>query len=141
MVRRSEGYALILALVVIALMMAGGALLAGSLQYRMWLLRKETQSVHLTALTDAGLAYALDRLSRSHFWNGVGHQTLGDGGFDVDVEIGDQAMIRVVTVTATYGVAGRSVRAEVRLDDYLPPRVVAWKPVAFSPFGDPAPDP
>ncbi len=135
MVKREGGYALLAALVVIVLVMASGALLAASLQYRMWLLRQETQNVHLTALTDAGLALALDRFSLSHFWDGVGEQPLGDGAFAVAVEMGDQAMVRVVTVTATWGAAGRAVRAEVRLSDYLPPRVISWRPVAFSPHG------
>ncbi len=134
--RRAQGYALVAALVVIALMLAAGAMLAGSLQHRMWLLRQETQSIHLTALTDAGVALALDRLSLSHFWNGVGEQPLGDGAFAVAVEMGDQAMIRVVTVAATWGPAGRAVRAEVRLSDYRPPRVVSWQPVAYSPGND-----
>ncbi len=136
MVKRGQptgGYVLIAALVVIALMMAGGALLAASLQYRMWLLRQETQSIHLTALADAGVALALDRFSLSHFWDGVGKQPMDGGTFAVDVEMGDQAMTRVVTVTATWGPAGRAVRAEVRLFDRRPPKVISWQPVAYSP--------
>ena len=132
-VKRSQGYVLISALVVIALIMAAGALLAGSLQYRMWLLRQEVQSVRLTALTDAGLAFALDRLSRSHFWDGVGEQPLDGGAFAVGVEMGGQPMTREVTVTATWGPAGRAARAVVLLSDFLPPRVISWQPVAFNP--------
>ncbi len=135
MVKRQRGYVLVAALVVIVLMMAGGALLAASLQYRMWLLRQEVQNVHLTALTDAGLALALDRFSLSHSWDGIGEQPLGDGAFAVEVEMGDQAMTRVVSVTARWGAGGRAVRAEVRLSDYLPPRVISWRPVAFHPHG------
>lgn len=130
MVKREQGYALVTALVVIALMMASGALLAASLQFRMWLLRQEVQDIHLTALTDAGLALALDGLSRSHFWDGVGEQPLGDGSFTVSVEMGDQAMTRVVTVNGALGPARRAARAVVRLSDYLPPRVISWQPVA-----------
>ncbi len=132
MVKREQGYVLVAALVIIALMMAGGALLAGSLQYRMWLLRQEVRSIHLTALTDAGLALALDRLSLSSSWNGIDRQLMGEGVFGVDVEMGDQVMTRVVTVTATWGAAGRAVRAVVQLSDFLPPRVVSWQPIAYS---------
>ena len=132
MVKREQGFALITVLVVIVLMMSVGVMLAGSLQYRMWLLRQEVQGIHLTALTDAGVALALDRLSQSHFWSGQGEQTLGEGTFAVDVEMGDQAMTRVVTVTATWGPAGRAVRAVVRLSDFLPPYVISWQPVIFS---------
>ncbi len=133
---RQRGYALITALVVIALMMSAGALLAASLQFRMWLVRQEVQGIHLTALTDAGVALALDRLSLSHFWSGIGPQTLGEGTFDVTVEMGDQAMTRVVTVTANWGPAGRAVRAVVQLSDYFPPKVISWQPLAFNPRGD-----
>ncbi len=130
MVKREQGYVLITALVVMALMMASGALLAASLQYRMWLLRQEVQGIHLTALTDAGLALALDRLSLSHFWDGLEEQTLGDGTFTVEVEMGDQAMTRVVTVNGAWGPARRAARAVVLLSDYRPPRVISWRPVA-----------
>ena len=131
--RREKGYALVTALVVIALMMSAGALLAASLQFRMWLLRQEVQGIHLTTLTDSGLALALDRLSRSHFWDGVRDQSLDGGTFNVTVEKGDQAMTRVVTVDATWGRARRAARAVVRLSDYLPPRVISWAPVAANP--------
>jgi hypothetical protein len=133
MVKRERGYALVTALVVIVLMMAAGALLAASLQVRMWLLRQEVQDVHLAALTDAGLAFALDRLSLSHQWTGAGQQRLGDGTFAVRVEMGDEVMTRVVTVNATWGPAGRAAQAVVELSDYVPPRVVAWRPVVYDP--------
>ncbi len=132
--RRDRGYALITALVVIALMMSAGALLAASLQLRMWLLRQEVQDIHLTALTDAGLAFALDRFSLSHFWNGIGEQSLGEGTFAVAVEYGEKPMTRVVTVTAYRGSAARAARAVVLLSDYFPPRVVSWQTVPASPL-------
>ncbi len=128
--RREQGYALVMALVVIALMLSAGALLAASLQFRMWLLRQEVQGIHLTALTDAGVALALDRLSLSHFWDGVDEQSLGAGTFVVEVDMGAQAMTRVVTVHATWGPARRGARAVVRLSDFVPPRVISWRPVA-----------
>lgn len=135
--KRSEGYVLVAALVVIALMMAAGALLAGSLQYRMWLLRQQTQDVHLTALADAGMARALDGLSRSHFWSGAPEEPLGDGTVEIRVEMGDRALERVVGITVTYGNAGRSVRAIVVLSDLVPPRVEDWQTVPYSPEGAP----
>ena len=133
MVKRDEGYALVTALVVIALMMAAGALLAASLHVRMELLRGEARDVRLTALTDAGLAFALDRLSLSHFWTGVGAQPLGDGVFAVEVETGVDPMTRVVTVNASWGPGHRAVRAVVQLSDYFPPRVIDWRPAIYDP--------
>ena len=137
MVKRTEGYVLLVALFVIFLMMAGGTLLAGSLQYRMWLLRQEVQSVQLTALTDSGLAMALDALSLSPFYEGTEETRLGDGTVAVEVEFGEQAETRVVQVTATYDKAGRRVRAVVQLSERYPPRVLSWEPVAFVPEGSP----
>ena len=133
--KRSHGYVLMAAVVVIALMMAAGTLMASSLQYRMWLLRQETQDVQLTALTDAGLAKALDRFYVSHSWDGEGQQTVGQGTVEIRVEMGQQALQRVVWVTAIYANAGRTVRAVVLLSDYFPPRVISWEPVAFLPKG------
>ena len=131
MVRRDQGFILLVVLVVIALMMAAGALLAGSLQYRMWVLRQESRNIHLTALTDAGLAQALGRLAQSHSWPGTGPQAFGGGTVAIDVDFGDLALTRVVVITATYGTSGRSIRAVVQLSDYLPPRVISWQPIAF----------
>ncbi len=134
MVKPNQGYVLITVLVVIVLMMAAGTLLAGSLQYRMWLLRQEAQDIHLSALIDAGFAQALDRLSQSHFWPGSAEQGVGGGTVEVEVEMGDRTLTRIVTVTTTYGVGGRSVRAVVQLSDHVQPRVLEWIPVAFDPL-------
>ncbi len=133
MVKRDDGYILVAALVVIALMMVAGALLAGSLHYRMWLLRQQAQDVHLTALADAGMAQALDELWRSHSWPGVPEQSLGEGTIESRVEMGGQVMQRVVVITATYGQGGRSVRAVILLSDFLPPRVLSWEVIPFQP--------
>jgi len=140
-VKRAPGFVLVSALVVIALMMAGGALLAASLQHRMWLLRQEVQDLHLTALADAGLALALDRLALSPGFEGTGEQAMGEGAFAVGVEMADQAMTRVVTVTAVWGRGGRRIRAVVLLSDLQAPRVISWQPVAFSPASPPGRSP
>lgn len=135
--RRTQGYVLVVALFVIAMTMAAGALLASSLQYRMWLLRQEAESVHLSALTDAGLAMALARFSRHPFDDLDIEEEVGDGRVVVESMLGDQVMQREVEVTATWGVAGRAVRAVVQLSDHDPPRVVSWERVPFRPAGAP----
>ncbi|MEM7586993.1 MAG: hypothetical protein AAF560_26615 [Acidobacteriota bacterium] len=131
--KRSQGFVLITVLVLIAMLMAGGTLLAMSLQYRMWVLRQEAQDIHLSALVDAGLAQALDRFSLSHFWSGAPEHLVGEGTVEVVVEMGDRPLTRIVRVTATHGVAGRSVEAVVQLDDFVPPRVLEWHPITFQP--------
>ncbi len=134
MVRRDPGYVLITVLMVIVLMMAAGTLLAGSLQFRMWLLRQEAQDIHLSALIDAGVAQALDRFSLSHSWAGVAEHGVGDGTVEARVRMGERALTRIVLVTVVYGNAGRSVEVVVQLSDFVPPRVVEWTPVTFDPL-------
>ena len=136
MVRRRErsgGYVLVVALFVLVMVMAAGALLTSSLHYRMGLLRQEAQSVHLSALADAGLAMALAQLALHPFDDLELDERLGDGRVKVVGMLGDRVMRREVEVTATWGTAGRAVRAVVQLDDHAPPRVVAWERVPFRP--------
>ena len=127
------GHAMVLALFVVFLTMAAGALLAGSLDYRMRLLREEVQDVHLTAISDAGLALALDRLSLTPFWSGTVEREVGEGTVSVTVGHSSQIMVRQVDVTALYGTGGRSLRAKIQLSDYYPPRVVSWEPRPYNP--------
>lgn len=130
MVKRSQGYILIVALVVIALMLAAGALLASALQYRMWLLRQESENVRLSALADAGVAHALERLFVSDAWAGAEAYPLDGGTVLVEVDDGDSISLREVRVTVTYGRARRVVLAVVELNEADPPRVIAWEPIA-----------
>lgn len=129
---------MLLALFVIFLTMAAGALLAGSLNYRMILLREEVQDVHLTAISDAGIALALDQLVLSPFWTGSLQREIGDGTVSVDISNSNRVMVRLVDVTAVYGTGGRALRAEIQVDDYSPPRVISWKPQPYHPL-PPAP--
>ena len=133
MVKRERGHVLLLALFVIFMAMTAGALLAGSLQFRMNLLRQEVQDIHLTALADGGLAIALDRLSVTPWWTGSVVQDIGGGSVTVEVSNTDQVMTMVVDVYASYDRGGRAVRAQVLLSDFSPPRVVSWEPIPYEP--------
>lgn len=131
--RDERGYLLLVTLFTITMLMAAGALLAVGLEHRAALLRQETRDVRLTALTDAGIAYALERLYLSQSWTGSVEQTLGDGRYGVAVGYGTTSMQRRVVATGVYWGAGRRVRAIVQLSDVDPPRVVAYEPATYDP--------
>ncbi len=128
--RRESGHALLVTLFVVAAMMAAGAMIAGSLAYRMALLRDETRGLQLSALTDAALAQTLAELSQNANYGGTeGPRPFADGTIATDVYgIGAQRV--AVEVRATYHGAGRGARAEVHL---LPLEVLLWEPTAFRP--------
>lgn len=131
--RRREGFVLVVALFVLAVTLSAMAVIAGSLGYRMWLLRQEARSVQLTALTDAALAKALAELSRDADYGGTdGAEPFGDGTFAITAR--RVATLRaVVEVRATYAGGRRAVRADVDLDAL---EVTRWQPIGFSPARD-----
>ena len=127
---RDPGYALVIALFVLAAMMAAGAMIAGSLTYRMALLREETRGLQLTALADAALAQALAELSLDANYPGSqGPRPFADGTI-ATVAYGIGAQRVAVEVRATYQGGGRAARAEVNL---LPLEVLHWEPMPFQP--------
>ncbi len=128
--RRRQGYVLLMALFVLAVTLSAMAVIAGSLGYRMWLLRQEARSLQLTALTDAAVAKALAELSRDANYGGTEEaEPFGDG--TIAIVARRVATLRaVVEVRATYGGGGRAARAEVDLDSL---EVTSWQPIGFSP--------
>jgi len=108
-------------------MLAAGAMIAGSLTYRMSLVRQQARSLHLTALTDAALARAMAELSRDPGYRGTGGtEPFGDGGYEIAVRrVG--ATGAVVDLRASYGGGHRAARAELVL---FPVQVTRWEPVS-----------
>src|SRR5687767_4069234 len=79
MSRRDDGFALAAVLLAILLLSIGLALVAASLQLRMRLVRREAQSITLTALSDAALAQTLAELGEDPYYHGVPEHGLGPG--------------------------------------------------------------
>jgi type II secretory pathway pseudopilin PulG len=130
MVRRmskgDDGFALAAVLLAILLLSIGLALVAASLQLRMRLVRREAQSVTLTALSDAALAETLAELGEDAYYHGVPEHGLGPGRLRSEVRFLSPGRYEVVA-TATYAGRERTVEAEVLRPTGAPPRVLSWR--------------
>jgi hypothetical protein len=107
-----SGYALLTSLLVIFLLSIALALLGGSLQLRMRLVREDGQSVILSALSDAALAEALANLAQSAGYSGSPEHGFGGGKIASEVEPLGLGIFEV-TATARYASRTRVVEAEV----------------------------
>jgi hypothetical protein len=110
--RGEAGFGLLGALIVIFLLSIALALLAGSLQLRMRLVREDAQTVILTALSDAAVAEALANLVQSPDFPGAPEHEFGQGKIATQVESLGPGLYDVVAV-AKYSGRTRTVEAEV----------------------------
>ncbi len=129
--KKEDGFALAAVLLAILLLSIGLALVAASLQLRMGLVRREAQSVTLTALSDAALAETLAELRSDAYFHGVKEHDLGAGRLRSEVCFLSPGRYRVVA-TATYAGRERTVEAEVLRPAGAPPRVLRWRRVSTS---------
>jgi hypothetical protein len=125
MMRRETGFALASVLLAILLLSIGLALAAASLQLRMRLVRREAQSVTLTALSDAALAETLAELGEDANYPGVPDHGLGPGRLRSEVRRLSPGRYEVVA-TAIYAGRERIVEAVVLRPAGDSPRVVRW---------------
>ncbi len=126
MSKRDDGFALAAVLLAILLLSIGLALVAASLQLRMRLVRREAQSVTLTALSDAALAETLAELGEDAYVHGVPEHGLGPGRLRSEVRFLSPGRYEVVA-TATYAGRERTVEAEVLRPAGDSPRVLRWR--------------
>lgn len=126
MMRRDTGFVLASVLLAILLLSIALALVAASLQLRMRLVRREAQSVTLTALSDAALAETLAELGEDAYYHGVPEHGLGPGRLRSEVRFLSPGRYEVVA-TATYAGRERTVEAEVLRPAGDSPRVVRWR--------------
>lgn len=127
MVKRKEaGFVLPAVLLGILLLSIGLALAAASLQLRMRLVRREAQSLTLTALSDAAVAETLALLSQDPDYGGVPERAFGGGRLRSDVRRLSPVRYEVVA-TAAYAGRERTVEAEVARPPGTPARVVRWR--------------
>jgi hypothetical protein len=111
--RRGEaGFGLLMALLVLFLLSIALALLAGSLQLRMRLVREDAQTVILTALSDAAVAEAVANLAQNANYQGAPAHDFGHGKIATEITPIGPGLFDVVA-TATYASRSRTVEAEV----------------------------
>lgn len=130
-----RGYALMLALVALVVSLTAAALIVAGLRARGAELRQATRALHLRALSDAGLALALDGLAAGGVWAGGEATPLDGGTMRVDVEPTAQPGWVRVTVDARWRGGRRVVEARVRRGS--PVYVTSWRalPAAEWPAG------
>lgn len=122
---REQGYALLAALVVLLLVSISLAILATALQIRMRLVRQETETLHLGALSDAALAEALYNLTYNTEYPGSPERAFGPGGIASQVQKLGPNQYRVLA-TGLYAGQRRTVEAMVVRGD-RGARVVRWR--------------
>jgi Tfp pilus assembly protein PilX len=111
--RRGEaGFGLLMALMVLFLLSIALALLAGSLQLRMRLVREDAETVILTALADAAVAEAVANLAQNPGYAGAPAHDFGHGKIATQISALAPGLFDVVA-TATYAGRTRTVEAEV----------------------------
>jgi len=112
-VRRGEaGFGLLMALMVLFLLSIALALLAGSLQLRLRLVREDAQTVILTGLSDAAVAEAVANIAQNTNYVGAPAHDFGHGKIATEITPIGPGLFDVVA-TATYASRTRAVEAEV----------------------------
>jgi hypothetical protein len=119
-----DGYALLVALLVVFMVSVALSLIALSLAVQMRSAREEARGTVLTSLCDAALAEALSAIAAGGR-SGLPQHAFGDGLIGSNV-LAIDALHFTVTATATYGGKGRAVQAQV-VRDAGGTRVVAWQ--------------
>ena len=114
---------------VIFLVFIALALVFAALALRLRQAQLETQTVHLVALADAGMAEALAALAGDPAFPGRQRHELGSGSIASRVEPVSSGLFRV-TAQASYAGRGRGAQAIVQLDAPGQLRVVSWQRVA-----------
>nr|MDP9122170.1 hypothetical protein [Acidobacteriota bacterium] len=113
---------------VIVLLAIALAFIAESLALRMRLVRQESRTITLVALSDAAVAEAVGDLARIPSFRGAPEHPFGGGS--LASQISTLAAGRyLVRATATLGGERRVVEAEIE-SDTLGMRVVRWRRVA-----------
>lgn len=123
---RERGFALPAVLLAVLLLSIALALVAASLQLRMRLVRREAQSLTLTALSDAALAETLAWLTTNAHYQGVPEHPFGNGRYRSQVRLLAPGRYEVVA-TARYAGRTRIVEAEVVRPVGSAPQVVRWQ--------------
>lgn len=128
--RRPEpkAYALLVALVVVALLLIGGALLTQELVNGSNLLRAETNELHLQAALDSGVAYMMATYQINPYFSGTVDLKVGKSQAFVEAELAGGSL-RKLKVEGTYAGMHRRVEVTLSVIPGNPVQMIDWKPV------------
>jgi hypothetical protein len=110
----NSGHALFVALLVMVLVAASVALLAGHFGLRSRLVSQEARRIHLAALSDAAVAESIARLNESSGFAGIRHRPFGGGAIASQIESLSESR-RLIVATADYRGWTRVTRVQVYL--------------------------
>ena len=112
---RQSGHALLLALIIIVLVGAAGAVLTTTLGLHLHAARDETQRIQLVAMSDAAVAESLAELAGSPGFGGVSKRDFGPGQIESTIQTISASRQRIVAIATL--TSGRELRvaADVRI--------------------------
>jgi hypothetical protein len=117
---------MVLTLLVLFLVAISLALLAGSLQLRMRLVREDAETVILSGLSDAAVDEAVASIAQDADYTGAAAHDLGGGKIQTQVERTSSTVYSVIA-TALYDSRKRAVEATVVRDPAGGVTVVGWR--------------
>jgi hypothetical protein len=123
--RTRRGMALGLALLLVVLVLAAGALSVSLLIGRQHALLREQRNLHLQALLDAGVALALARYSEDRFYSDSEELVLDGGVIHIEGNVGDLSR-RFVELRARYAGAQREALVTLSVPPTGLPSLVDW---------------
>ena len=129
-----KGYALVVALLVITLLFAGGALLSQDLVVRARLLREETRELHLQSVLDSAVAKMMAKYRTDVYFEGQEEVSIDGGKALMDATIVG-GPVRRVEIAAEYHGLKRNIVIElyanigeaIRLTDHRPAAVTTTR--------------
>lgn len=126
--RLERGYALIVTLLLITLLLAGGALMAQELVTRANLLRSETNDLHLQGVVDSAVARMMAKYKESSLFAGVFELEIGGGKAVMEAELVSSTQRRVA-IDASYHGLHRRIVIWLYVNPSQPIRLLDWEPV------------
>ena len=103
---------MVMALLVLFLVSISLALLAGSLQLRMRLVREDAETIILSGLSDAAVDEAMAGIAQDAEYTGAPPHDFGGGKIETQVQTSSPGLYNVIA-TATYDGRNRAVEATV----------------------------
>ena len=130
--KNQNGYALVVALLVITLLFAGGALLSQNLVVSARLLREETRELHLQSVLDSAVAKIMAKYRSDVYFEGREEVSIDGGKAVMDATLVGGTVRRVEIAAEYHGLKRNivihlyaNVGDPIRLTDHRPAAVAA----------------